>query len=173
MAKKKEPSIDEALNIFLDVMQRASLFDYVHVNSDIISENPKGNSIIIPVEQTLWEELLKKKEFTDHLQELPLSDERTSLLTYIDNIDNEKLWNNVDINEFFDGKIIHIKVASFEYDIPLNKNALPIRLKKTEFNNISYRVFIDKHVVLALKKKFVYEGIENCNFSMIRLFKVV
>lgn len=170
MAKKKEPSIDEALNNFLDVMQRASLFDYVHVNSDIISENPKGNSIIIPVEQILWEELLKKKEFTDHLQELNLTDDKASLLKYLD---NEPLWIDVDIDEFFNGKTIQIKVSSYEYNIPLNKNALPIRLKKSEFNNISYRIFIDDHVVLALKKKFIYEGIDGCNFSMIRLFKVV
>lgn len=178
MASKKKPSIDEALNIFKDVMQRASLSNYVHYNSKLVSENNKGNSILIIPESELWLKILEDNDIKEHLKELDISDvkerEKLSLYQYMEDIDDNTVWFNIDIDELFKGKIIRIKVSdNHEYDIPINKNILPLKLKKSEFNEISYRVFRNKNIILALKKKFIYNGIPNSNFTIIKLFKVI
>ena len=47
MAKKKESSLEESINIFNDAMLRASLTDYYHVNRSLLSKNNNDKSILI------------------------------------------------------------------------------------------------------------------------------
>lgn len=179
MAAKKEPNIDEAVNIFKDVMQRASLSNYVHINAIMLSENNKGNSILVIPESNLWLKLLEDVDLKDHIKEIDISNpqehDKLELYQYAESLENKSLWFDFNIEDLFKGKVIKIKVSDqYDYDVPINKNMIPIKLRKSEFNNISYRVFTGgNHIVLALKKKFVYEGISEASFSMIRLLKVI
>lgn len=176
MATKKEPSADEALVLFKDVMQRASLTNYVYVNKTILSENPKGKSVIIVPDQGLWLSILMDKDLKDSMKELDVNDPdyevKKTKISYINNIDIND-WITIDIESLFKGKTLKIRVAEdFEYDVPLNKSMLPLKLKKAEFNSVSYRLITKDNIILALQKRFEYP-IPDQSFSLINIFKVV
>lgn len=177
MAAKKEPSIDDALILFKDVMQRASLSNYVYVNKTILSENPKGKSVIIVPDQGLWLSILNDQELKGQMKELDINDpdyeNRKSKLSIIENISIDD-WTPIDIESLFKGKTLKINVSEdFEYDVPLNKTMLPFKLKKAEFKDISFRLIIkDNTIILALQKRFIFP-IEDQSFSLINIFKVV
>lgn len=176
MAKKKVPSVDDAIKIFKDAMQRASLSDYLYVNKTLFSTNPKGNSIVIIPDQSLWENLIDDPEIKDHLKEINPENtehyEKLQLLPYAENIDGD-MWTNIDAEVLFRGKLFRISVKGFEYELPINKGLLPMKLRKAEYNNISYHVFTKPNIVLSLKKRFDFPAIEECGFTMIRMFQVI
>lgn len=173
MAKKKESSIGDAINIFEDVMTRSSLSDYIHVNRTILSKSDKGYSVIIVIDQSLWNALLEKEEFKEKLKEFNISDNEnidTKIFTYGDDINNN-LWIDVDLESLYAGKVVKINIDNLEYDITIHKNVIPLKLKKGEFNNIKYRVFTND-MTLALSKRFEYP-LEDLGFTIIRLFKII
>lgn len=174
MAQKKIPSIDDAVKIFKDVTRRASLSDYIYVNNSLISTNPKGNSIIIVPDQTLWSHIIDDPELKDHLKELDVTNpeeyEKSKLLQYASDFSNDS-WVEADSDALFSGKLLNIDVDGFEYKISINKGLIPLKLRKAEYNSISYRVFPDS--VLSLKKQFDFAPIENCGFAMIRMFQMI
>ena len=176
MAKKKEPSIDDILKEFESVMLRASLSDYYHVNNIMLSKNPKGHSVLIVPDQLLWDKIMESETLKPHISELdiskPAEQAMLSKFKYGEDLDSS-LWIEIDPNELYSGKIIKIKIDGFEYDVSINKNFLPLKLKKAEFNGITYRVFFEEHIVLALKKHFIIFGMEDYGFTMIRIFTAV
>lgn len=179
MAKKKEPSIDEALNIFKDAINRASLLSpFLYTNSTLLSENAIGKTTLLVPETNLWLKLLEDNDLKESIREIdisnPIEHDKLELYQYAEKIEDKSLWYDLNTDDLYAGKIIKIKISDkYDYDVPINKNILPIKLKKSEFNNISYRIFIRKHIVLAIKKKFVYEGIPDASFSIIKLLKVI
>lgn len=176
MAKKKVPSVDDAIKIFKDAMQRASLSDYLYVNKTLFSTNPKGNSIVIIPEQELWMKMIDDPDLKDHMKELnpeiPQDYEKLQLIQYTADLDADT-WIDVDTDVLFKGKLFRISVKGFEYELPINKGLLPLKLRKAEYNNISYRVFTKPNVVLSLKKRFDFPSVDECGFTMIRMFQVI
>ena len=174
MAKAKKPSLENAINIFEDVMQRALLSDYYHVNRTLLSKNLKGNSILIVIDQTLWNAIIDKPEIKEKMKELDLTkiddQENAKICSYGDDLNNDS-WIELDCETLYAGKIIKLNIDGLEYNLTINKNLIPLKLKKAEFNNIKYRVFPDT-MTLALKKRFDY-SIEDHGFDIIRLFKIV
>ena len=174
MATKRKPSIENAIEIFEDIMNRSSLTDYLHVNKILISKNPKENTIVIPVDQLLWNKLIDKSEFNSHLQELDITDPENKInlknCSYCDDLNNDA-WIDLDCTELYTGNLLKIHIDELEYDISINKALIPLKLKKAEFTNIKYRVFKDD-MTLAIKKRFDYP-IEDYGFSIIRLFQIV
>lgn len=178
MAKKKEPSIDDALNCFKDVMQRALLSNYVYVNSNLVSKNPKGNSILIIPEQALWLKIIEDEDLRKSMRELDISSkEDQDLNTFFQYIDKLKEVQWVDLNheDLFKGLVINIKaISGADYEHPINKNMLPLKLKKSEYKDIDYSVFNGNgSIILALRKRFIFPDIPDSGFSIIRLFKVI
>lgn len=175
MAKKKIPSVDDAIKIFKDVMLRASLSDYLYVNNMLISKNQKGTILVIP-DNELWLKLLDDPEIKEHLQELDISIpehyEKSQLMVYGEDLENES-WVETDSEILYKGKIFKINIKGFEYEVPINRDLLPLKLKKAEYNNISYRVFIKPNVTLVLKKRFNFPDIEECGFTIVRMFKII
>lgn len=176
MAKKTKPSSEDALNILEDALVRASLSDYYYVNRITLSKNIKGNTILVVFDQNLWNDIIDKPEFKDKLNELDLTKSENSLkinlCSYGEDLTNEA-WIDLDAETLYNGKIIKISIDGLEYDLSVNKNLIPLKLKKSEFNNISYRVFPpDVRTVLALKKRFDYP-LEGYGFTIIRLFQIV
>jgi hypothetical protein len=165
--------MEDAINIFQDVMQRASLSDYFHVNRSLLSKNDKDNSIIILVDQTLWNEIINIPDINQHISEIDVknSDDlnMVNMCTYCSDPNNT--WIELNCDDLYSGKVIKIKVDNFEYDLSVNKALIPLKLKKSEFNNISYRIFPDK-MILALKKRFEYP-LEDHGFSIVRLFQII
>ena len=77
MAKKKLPSIEDALESFRNVMTRSSLSSYVYVDSKLLSKSPKGYSILIIPDQELWNQILNDEEFKSNMTELNPEDPDT------------------------------------------------------------------------------------------------
>lgn len=177
MAKKKEPSLADSLNNFKDTMLRASLSDYVYVNKNLITVHPKGYSVIVIPDQDLWTTIIDdeemKKDITEANLNNPDDSELADLIKYCNDLDSP-LWIELDPEVLYKGKIIRVKVHdNFEYDIPINRDLLPLKLKKAEYNNISYRIFMDdESPVLCIRKKFEYP-LENGGFAMIRVFSII
>ncbi|MCM1215425.1 MAG: hypothetical protein NC548_13010 [Lachnospiraceae bacterium] len=176
MAKKKLPSIEDALELFKQVMTRSSLSNYVYVNNTMLTKSPKGYSVVIIPEQELWNKIIEDESLKSDMRELDEDNQNDAaqkeLIVYGDQI-NDNGWIEADPNVLFAGKVFKIKIHGFEYEIPINRDLLPLKLRKAEYNNIAYRVFTAPSVVLALKKKFDYKDVDGGGFTIMRLFKVL
>ena len=175
MAKKKEPSIEDSVALFKDIIKRASFDSFIRYNTILYSKNKKGyGSILIP-EQKLWDELIKDKEFISMVRELDPSniDDRALLekLGPCNDINNEN-WITIDDEEMTSGKTIEISLPGFNYNIPINKGIFPIRFKKSESNNFAYKVYNNPFLLLSIKKKF--DGfVEDSGITLIRIFQIL
>lgn len=169
MAKKKEQGLADAVNIFEDAMQRASLTDYFHVDKTLISKSPKDYTVLIVVDQALWNGLIDNPEFKDKLRST-IDPDDIKLCAYSRGLD-DNAWVELNAEELYSGKVIKLSIDNLEYELSVNKALIPLKLKKSEFNNIGYRVFPD-NMILALKKRFEYP-IEDHGFTIIRIFQIV
>ena len=172
MAKKREPNIEDAINIFFNAMQRASLSDYLHVNKTLLSKSPKGYSVLILIDQTLWNALLENEEFKNHLKEFNSfgsESEDNKIFSYGTNLTDA--WIDLDIDSLYTGKVVKININGLEYDAEVHKNLIPLKLKKSEFNNIQYQVLTDS-MTLILRKRFEY-SLEDHGFTIIRAFQII
>jgi len=175
MAKKKIPSMEDALNDFKSIMLRASLSDYLHVNGILISKNPKDVSVIIKPDKSLFQKILDDLELKDHITELDESNsEEYKYIEYIKYTDesNKELWIDINCDDLYAGKVISISVNGFNYEVSVNKNSVPLKLRKAEFNNISYRIFTNPKLILTLAKRF--DGyVDDSSFTMFRLYQIL
>ncbi len=83
-------------------------------------------------------------------------------------------WVSISMEEdLVSGKVFKITInKKFGYDIPVNKDILPLKLKKAEYDNISYRVFVSPMLLLGIRKRFESK-LPKCGFSLTRLFQIV
>ena len=182
MAGKKIPSVEDQVKIFKDVITRTSgkpITDikFVHVNKTAlfsITIKNKTYGLFMNIDQGLWIKLLDDPEI--NMTELDISNPDNSLvsskISMVTNIDPNK-WIAVNGTELFNGMIIKIRPDQYDYDISLNKNLLPVKLKKSEYTDIGYTVFENGvSFIVAFKKEFKFQ-IEDCGFSLIRLFQVM
>lgn len=175
MASKKQPSIDDALSYFKDVMKRSNIIEFKHVNSMIHAVNAKDVSVIIVPDQLLWNAIIEDEELKSHMDELDISKPENSIIqekfTYAQDL-NGNSWIEINGETMYAGEMVNITIDGFKYEIPVNKGLFPTRLKKAEYNNFAYRIYTQPRLALVLKKKF--EGpIENTSFSIIRAFQVL
>jgi hypothetical protein len=174
MAKKKEPSVQDSLNYFKEVMKRSSLTNYVYVNDILLSKNPKDVSILIISDKTLWLSIVDDPDLKPNIRELNISDPVESalnkIMSYANDI-NDSAWVEINPEAMMNGETVEIMVKDFSYKIPINKGLIPVKLKKAEYNGMAYRVYPDK-LMMGLKKKF--EGVvEDTSFTMMRIFHVI
>ena len=173
MAKKTNPCLEDSINIFQDAMQRASLSNYLHVNRTLLSKNNNDNSVIINIDPILWNSIIELPEFKDNIKELDITKAEDSslieLCSYCDSSSDS--WVELNSDELYAGKILKISIQNLEYELTISKALIPLKLKKAEFNNISYRIIPDK-MILALKKRFEYP-LEEYGFDIIRIFQIV
>lgn len=181
MAKKKEPTVDDALKSFKDIMNRAELSKFIYVNNKMISQNKAGKSILIIVNQILWSKLIDDPEFKANIKELDLSKESESklqpLFKYGDELEDG--WINVDTDIIYKGDIFEVKINGFDYKLPIHRNLIPLKLRKAEYNNIKYKVFLNPNT-LGIKKKFEFpikekdtDIINDYGFTIMRLLKII
>lgn len=176
MGKKKLPSIEDALESFKNVMTRSSLSNYVYVNSKMLTRTPKGYSVLVIPDQALWNKIVEDESLKPNLKEFdpnnPEDIKQQGLFSYGDDL-SSKDWIEADPDILFKGKVFKIKIHGFEYEIPINRDLLPLKLRKAEYNDISYKVFTSPNIVLALKKRFDFKDVDGGGFSIMRMFKVL
>ncbi len=169
MATKKIPSINDALDNFKNVMKRASLEEYLYMNRIMLSKNKKDQSILIIPEFQLWDKITDDKELFEHIKEIDVNSPDKELFNYGEDLTNG--WLDIDPMVIYNGSVFKINIDSFVYEFLINKNMIPLKLKKAEVNNISYKVFVTTHV-LAIKKKFEFP-VEGGSFSIMRLMQIL
>lgn len=174
MAKKKEPSIQDAVIYFKSIVERISAGDIIHQNRVMLCNNGKC-SILITANQTLWDELINDESFKSKMSEVsPFDKERSGLI----NLGEETgSWIDLDIDELNSGKVIHIKIEGYDYKIAICKDSLPVKLKKAEMNNISYQIATmqnQNYTNKVLKLRKVFPGVvDDSSFSVMSIFLIV
>jgi len=172
MAGKKKPSPNEALDIFKDITDRASLKMFYYNNRQMISKNPKGANIIIIPDIELWNMILES--FKDVIREIDMLDVDQSnmaeLFKYTSDLSNN--WLDLDTNNLYQGDVLKITIDGFNYELSINKGLIPLKLRKAEYNNISYKIFKDEGYLLGLKKRFDYP-LEGYGFTIVRIFQII
>lgn len=175
MAKKKQPSIQDGLKEFKDVMLRASLSNYSYVDRVLLSKNSKGNSILIAPKIELWNAIMDDEELSKTITPIDITNPADYQLQPLFSFGQElshDAWLDIDPEILFAGKVFKITIDGFDYQIPINKDCLPVKLRKKEYTDIKFRVFTSPSHVLGIKKYFPFE-VENGGFSMIRLFQII
>ena len=172
MAGKKKPSPNEALDIFKDITDRASLKMFYYNNRQMISKNPKGANIIIIPDIELWNMILES--FKDVIREIDMLDVDQSnmaeLFKYTSDLSNN--WLDLDTNNLYQGDVLKITIDGFNYELSINKGLIPLKLRKAEYNNISYKIFKDEGYLLGLKKRFDYP-LEGYLFTIVIIFQII
>lgn len=177
MAKKKEPNVDDAIKFFGDVMDRALLKRFYYLNSSMLSKNSDDNKILIVPDNKLWEQLSELEEWKDEskLKEIDVTnDEEYDLqkwFEYSNDLDNH--WLEIDVDQgLYTGKVFKIKINNYEYNFPVNRDMMPMKLRKNEYEGVSYKVFSKPLQVLAIKKRF-NNVLDGFGFTIIRLFQII
>nr|DAF30540.1 MAG TPA: hypothetical protein [Caudoviricetes sp.] len=161
MAKKSEK--DKSIELFHSVVARMGVDVLYEYNRMWLIQLEEYRCIIIP-DNTLYDELMADVAFKEKIK--PCDIENSRLFSYT----NATNWIPLDVSEeHFKGKEFSIIIDGFSYDIPLNKDLMMVKLRKSEFTDISYQVYKEKHLVLGIKKRFDSEY----GFDMIRLFQIV
>jgi len=184
MAKKKIPVVADAVKALMDILDRAFVSSYLSVNNIMLFEDKNGISILVVPDQTLATEVFKSYEIDGRELDLSNPAEIEHQWKFQYGEDLKENWIPIDVtDDLFNGKLFKITVKDTEYNITINKELMPVKLKKAEYKDISYRTFgtrsrkMDSYIektplILAIKKRFD-SPVEDCGFTMIRLFQIV
>lgn len=174
MAGKKKPSIQNGLKTYKDVITRAGLNEFYNNENVLCSKNKNDNTIITIPDIGLWNLILEDPDYKDKIH--PLNDDNIKEMQ-IENLSlytcdlNGESWISLNTDDLYAGKVIKIYLDFFDYEIPITRDCLPLKLKKSEHNHIDYRIWRNPEV-LGIKKYFPFE-IEEYGFNIMRLFKII
>lgn len=176
MAKKKEPCVADALMWYKSVIGRSFLSTYLYVNKVILYKTRKDSSVLVIPEDRLWEEIVRDDEMKSQLKELdmdnPEENSLSHIFSYADNL-YDLGWVELPADRIHQGDVIKLKLDGINHDVSINRALIPLKLKKTEATDISYRVVQkDTEVILLIKKKFTYP-MDGCGFTMMRIFRAL
>lgn len=174
MAKKKEPSISDVIGLFKDIIKRGKVESFTYNNRTLMGYNNKNIKFYLNLEAAAWNAIVNDNDIRPMLTEFNLKDSSEHdrmAFSFCQNINDEEF---IELNgeSFYNGENIDIKVDGFDYDITINKSIFPIRFKKSEGNNFSYRIYLGRYPVLLIKKDWD-PIVPDSGISMIRLFQIV
>lgn len=178
MAGKKVYGVENAVAEFKSVMGRSALDQFYYVNNTLVAKSPKGYRVAIIPDQELWLRLINDEEFKKQITELQPTDalyEETKNIFLCANEVNGEGWIEVPLEDFFAGKVIKIEFPDpkFLYSLSINKDCFPLKLRKSEQNQVSYRPFLKPENILAVKKRFVFKELEQYGWTIMRLYLVI
>ena len=173
---KKEPTIDDAIITFMDVLERCQFTSLLRENRVIYTKNDKKKSAgaILVIDQELWNKLADDQDFNEMSREMnPLiEDDRFIIdrLCFVRDMEND--WITIPDESMANLERIFIDVKGFEYKIEINKTIWPVRFKKAEMNNFSYQIFNKPFNAFVIRKKF--EGpVPESSFYLVRIFQII
>lgn len=168
---KKVITTDNETKTAEETILKGSASIYYNVNGVLLSKNKLDCILLVIPDKPLLEKLLENRNIT--IDELTVDNPDfkyyQGLFKYGEDLDDDR-WIVLPDN-FCDGTSVEINLKDYDYPVEINSSLLPVKLKKAEFNNIMYRIFIDP-LVIGLRKDFksINEGF---GFSMLRLFRVI
>lgn len=168
MAKKESKAID----YFKEIMfNRYGISSFIHENG-IMYSLTNGVTILTIPEQILWDEIIEDEELKSMMTPLNPEDSNFKLvqemMRYADDIDGNS-WFGLDADKLFNNNVINIDVLTYGYSVPISRGLFP-KMRKAEYSQFSYRIFLEPRTVLALKKK--WKAPTTC-FTTIRPFLLV
>ena len=154
-----------------ETILRGSASIYYNVNGILLSKNKLDGILVVVPNKPLLEKLLENKNI--NIEELLMDNLDfkyfNGLFKYGEDLDDDR-WILLPDN-FCEGHKVEIILKDYDFPVDISNSLLPVKLKKSEFGDITYRIFIDP-LVIGLKKKFKSIN-EGYGFSMLRLFRVV
>lgn len=171
---KKEPTIQDAVDIFMTVLTRIKATGFRRNNRVLYVDSDKCNNILLIPDVGLWNVLSEDQDINEMTRELnPAVDTdkyRIQMTSIGDKMDEE--WMPIDDAKMSSGEIIYIKMDGFDYDIEINNTIFPLRFKKAEFGDFSYRIFNEPFHSFVIRKKFV-SPINDASFYIVRVFRII
>jgi len=154
------------------MLRRAALSVYYIVDRVMISRDSGGNATVIVPDKDLLGLLVTDSDFD--IREYDPLDRSTvglkKIFPYGNRLDEGGWYPLTDNNDFYDGKVIRIQINDSIYPVLINRELLPVKLKKAEFVDIDYRIFLEPPI-LGIRKRF--QVLENYGFTLMRLFKII
>ena len=160
---KKQDSEPIELKSFNSVLKRIEVETFYFENNLIFAKPVKENFLLV---FQLDSELKKQVQFnfTDTKGD-------QNLLTRINFLSKAVLsdqWTQISQEaEIYLSKVFPIEVKDFTYNLIINRDQMPFKLLKAEYDSIFFTV---KDNILLIKKRFNSKK-ENCGFSIIRGFQ--
>lgn len=173
MATKRKPSLAQAVEYFKEVIERSGLDSFFNINNIFIGKNKKGNYISIYLEDDLLLAIREDNDLKDKIT-LVSNSEEDYIYEYLQKIKDE--WIELDSEKLYKGELISLSGTIEEnlgYSIPIGKSLLPLKLKKAEFNQISYQVLTENKDLTIYLRKIFEPKFDNCGFTIIRIFKIL
>lgn len=168
----KELSSEDIANKIAEIISRLEgKIKRVNTSLVCIPEEDTEKTNILTFSHPLWAIMLERKMLEEY-PELDLKkEEDNSIRTYFGYADAEmEGWIEIEnSSEMFSGKAISIKVETEELSI--NRDLLPLKLKKAEYSNIYYKLFSGEKPVMTIRKLFKIN--EDCYFNAFRLFLMI
>lgn len=162
MNKKQDHETVE-LKLFNSVLKRIEVETFYFENNLIFAKPVKENFLLV---LQLDSELRKQVQlnFTETKRDQNLLT-RINFLSKVINIDQ---WTQISQEaEMHLSKIFPIEVKDFTYNLIINRDQMPFKLLKAEYDSIFFTV---KDNILLIKKRFNSKK-EDCGFSIIRGFQ--
>lgn len=164
--RKKEYTKEDALAYFEDVLQRSDLQNFLMCGDDVYSWDDDGHHTIIIMEKNLLNDMDPNRFPRGKGNETNISflyDCSRSLKEYED-------WIPIELDPLYSGDTVYLKMGDRE--LKFNKGLLPMRLRKAEFNNISYAIQLVPYPILAVKKYFPSK-LDGYGFTLMKVFKIL
>lgn len=159
---KKIINKETEIQFFKSILERIKIEKFFNENNIIFMKPEKSNFLLIlEIDSEL------KKHIELNFTEIDNSNllTRINFLTKAMTIDN---WTQIDQKaEIYLSNIFPIEVKNFAYKLIINRDQMPFKLLKSEYDSIYFTV---NNNILLIKKRFDSK-IENYGFSIIRGFQ--
>lgn len=161
MSKKE---IDNKLGTFNKIIERIGVDKFYLEDKYIICTLQKDDYILL---FELDDEL--KSQIQLEFADLSTNDElKKRIAILINAITNDWIKINPE-NEMYLSKIFSIKIENSNYDVDINRDQMPFKLLKSEYDSVFYNV--NKNIVLI--KKEYKSKIDGYSFNVIRGFQFI
>ena len=168
----KELTSEDIANKVTEIIGRLEgTIKRVNTSLVFLSEGDINKTCILTFSHPLWTIMLERK-MLENYPELDLKKEEDSIIkTHFGYADAEmEGWVEIaDPTPMYEGKAITFKVG--EEEVSLNRDLLPIKLKKAEYQNIYYKLFTGEKTVMTVRKLFCIN--DDCFINAFRLFLMI
>ena len=160
---KKQDSEPIELKSFNSVLKRIEVETFYFENNLIFAKPVKENFLLV---LQLDPDLRKQVQL--NFTEIKGDKNLLTRINFLSKAVDSDQWTQIDQEaEMYLSKIFPIEVKDFTYSLIINRDQMPFKLLKAEYDSIFFTV---KNNILLIKKRFNSKK-ENCGFSIIRGFQ--
>ena len=162
MNKKQDHETVE-LKLFNSVLKRIEVETFYFENNLIFAKPVKENFLLV-----IQLDLELRKQVQLNFTETKRDQNLLTRINFLSKVINIDQWTQISQEaDMYLSKIFPIEVKDFTYNLIINRDQMPFKLLKAEYDSIFFTV---KDNILLIKKRFNSKK-ENCGFSIIRGFQ--